>query len=90
MQKVVIDTNVIISSLIQESFPYKIVNEIFMENKIILCVSEALMKEYYDVLQRPKFALYHDFIVRVELLRTDIEAKAIMYFPQISIDLLSE
>jgi len=90
MQKVVIDTNVIISSLIQKSFPYKIVNELFIENKITLCVSETLMKEYYDVLRRPKFASYHDFRVRAESLLTDIEAKAIMYFPQISVDLLSD
>ena len=55
MQKVVIDTNVIVSSLIQKSFPYKIINELFIEDKIILCVSEFLMMEYYDVLRRPKF-----------------------------------
>ena len=90
MQKVIIDTNVIISSLIQKSFPYKIVNELFIENKITLCVSEMLMAEYYEVLRRPKFASYYDFAARAESLLTDIEARAIMYFPQVSIDLLSD
>ena len=90
MQKVVIDTNVIISSLIQKSFPYKIVNELFIESKITLCISETLMTEYYEVLRRPKFASYHDFVTRAELLLTDIEARAVMYFPQASIDLLSD
>ena len=33
MQKVVIDTNVIVSSLIQKSYPYKIMYELFIEDK---------------------------------------------------------
>lgn len=40
MQKIVIDTNVMVSSLIQKSYPYTIVNELFIDNKIKLCVSE--------------------------------------------------
>jgi putative PIN family toxin of toxin-antitoxin system len=90
MQKVVIDTNVIISSLIQQSFPYKIVTELFIESKITLCVSQALMTEYYDVLRRPKFTAFYDFVARAEALLADIETKAFMYFPEISLDLLSD
>jgi len=90
MQKVVIDTNVIVSALIQKSFPYKIVNELFIEDKIKLCVSEALMREYYEVLRRPKFAAYYDFVARAEALLADIEAKAVMYYPDISLDLISD
>ena len=90
MQKVVIDTNVIVSALIQKSFPYKIVNELFIEGKITLCVSEALMKEYYEVLRRPKFAAYYDFVARAEALLADIEEQAVMYSPNISLDLLSD
>ena len=90
MQKIVIDTNVIVSSLIQKSFPYKIVNELFIEGKIILCVSEALMAEYYEVLRRPKFAAYYAFVARAEMLLSDIETKAVMYFPKISLDLISD
>jgi len=90
MQKLIIDTNVIVSSLIQKSFPYKIVSELFIEDKVILCVSENLLAEYYEVLRRPKFAAYYDFVVKAEALLADIEAKAIMYYPQIGIDLLSD
>ena len=90
MQKVVIDTNVIVSSLIQKSFPYKIINELFIEDKIALCVSETLMKEYYDVLRRPKFTTYHYFVARAESLLADIETKAIMYIPLISLDLITD
>jgi len=90
MQKVVIDTNVIVSSLIQKSYPYKIMYELFIEDKMELCVSKALMKEYYDVLRRPKFAIYYDFIARAELLLNDIEAKATMYNPLISLNIISD
>jgi len=90
MQKTVIDTNVVVSSLIQKSFPYKIMTELFIENKIELCVSEALMKEYYDVLLRPKFMVYYDFSVRAKSLLADIEAKATKFIPLISLDLLSD
>jgi len=90
MQKVVIDTNVLVSSLIQKSFPYKIINELFIEEKIILCISEALMSEYHDVLRRPKFSLYSGFMLRAETLLADIELKAIIYNPTISLNLISD
>ena len=90
MQKVIIDTNVIVSSLIQKSFPYKIMTELFIKDKITLCISEELMMEYYDVLRRPKFSKYYDFSVRAETLLVDIEAKATEFFPLISLDLLSD
>jgi putative PIN family toxin of toxin-antitoxin system len=76
--------------LIQRSFPYKIVTELFIENKITLCVSEALLKEYHNVLQRPKFTAYHDFMARAEALLADIEAKSLMFYPEISLDIISD
>ena len=90
MQKLILDTNVIVSSLIQKSFPYKIVNELFIEDRVIVCVSENLMTEYYEVLRRPKFSAYHDFVAKAEGLLADIEARAVMYSPRIQIDVLSD
>ena len=90
MQNVIIDTNVIVSSIIQRSFPYKIMTELFVEGKITMCVSEELMKEYYEVLRRPKFDKYYDFTARAEALLADIELKAKMFSPEISLDLLSD
>jgi len=90
MQKVIIDTNVLVSSLIQKNFPYRIVHELFIEDRIILCVSESLMKEYYDVLRKPKFAAYSDFMKKAESLLADIEEKADMYIPMISLNMISD
>jgi len=45
MQKIIIDTNVIVFSLIQRSYPFRIVYELLFEDKIGLCVSPALLAE---------------------------------------------
>jgi putative PIN family toxin of toxin-antitoxin system len=55
MQKIILDTNVVVSALIQKSFPYLILHDLYIERKIRLCISENLMSEYHDVLKRDKF-----------------------------------
>jgi uncharacterized protein len=90
MQKIVIDTNVIVSSLIQRNIPNFIINELFIENKFQLCISDKLMAEYYEVLTRPKFTKFQDFFIRAEVLLADIEAKATKYFPTITLELISD
>ncbi len=90
MQKIVLDTNVIVSSLIQRSFPYRIIFELFMENKFQICVSDELMTEYYEVLARPKFARFTDFFIRAESLLVTIENKAIKYAPRVKLNFISD
>ncbi|WP_158859341.1 putative toxin-antitoxin system toxin component, PIN family [Lunatibacter salilacus] len=90
MQKNVIDTNVIVSSLIQRNYPYKIIYELFTHNKFMLCVSEELMSEYYEVLSRPKFAKFPDFFGKAENLLADIETKATKFVPSLKFDLISD
>jgi putative PIN family toxin of toxin-antitoxin system len=90
MQRIVIDTNEIISSLIQKSYPYTIVNELFIDDKIELCVSQELMTEYYEVLRREKFARFQDFFKRAESLLVEIETKATMFKPKVRLQLISD
>lgn len=90
MQKIVIDTNVIVSSLIQRNYPYFIISELFIDNKFQLCISEELMAEYYEVLTRPKFAKFQDFFIRAETLLADVEAKATKFYPTTKLDLISD
>jgi predicted nucleic acid-binding protein len=47
MQKIVIDTHVIVSSIIQRSYPYRIIHDLFVSNKFQLYISEQLLAEYY-------------------------------------------
>lgn len=90
MQRIVIDTNVVVSSIIQRSYPYYIVYELFVADKFQWCISEQLFAEYYEVLARPKFSKFHDFFHRAELLLADIDRKAQHYSPSIKLDLISD
>ncbi len=90
MQKIVIDTNVLVSSLIQKSYPYRIIYELFIDDKFLLCISNDLMSEYYEVLARPKFVGFPDFFTRAEILLVDVEAKARKYQPTKKLDLISD
>jgi len=90
MQKIIIDTNVLVSSLIQKSYPYKIIFDLFLEDKINLCVSSPLLKEYHDVLERPKFAQFQEFYIKAKIVLSNIEIKAICYEPDIKLDLITD
>lgn len=90
MQKVIIDTNVLISALIQKSFPYQIIDELFIEQRIELCISENIFAEYLEVLSRPKFAKYPDFVSRAENLLAEIEAKSLSYKPKVRLDIIKD
>jgi uncharacterized protein len=90
MQKIVIDTNVVVSSLIQRGFPNLIISELFIEQKIQLCISDELLAEYYDVLSRPKFSKFPDFFARAEALLVDIETNAKKYTPKIELTIITD
>jgi len=90
MQKLVIDTNVFVSALIQRSYPYLIINELFIERKIELCISDDLLKEYYAVFNRKKFAKYSNFINKAEMLIADIEAKSLKFTPKKKLTIISD
>ncbi len=90
MQKIIVDTNVLVSSLIQRSYPYRIVFELLIDEKFTLCVSDDLMREYYDVLSRPKFAKFYDFYAKAESLLADIEGNAKKFVPSTKIDMISD
>jgi putative PIN family toxin of toxin-antitoxin system len=90
MQKVILDTNVLISSIIQKNYPFLIVRELFFESKFFLCLSDSVMQEYWDVLFRKKFNKYPDFYsVALDLLK-EIGNRAIIFSPTISINLLDD
>ena len=90
MQRVIIDTNVIVSSLIQISFPHRIIFDLFIEDKILLCISPQLIAEYYEVLKRSKFAQFQEFAVKARIVLTNIEMKAIRYERHKVIELISD
>lgn len=90
MQRIVIDTNVIVSSPIQRGYSNLIINNLFIEQKFQLCISDELLAEYYEVLARPKFSKFQDFFIRAEALLVEIETKATKYVPTITLDLIAD
>lgn len=62
MHKLVIDTNVLISALINPSgIPAKILSEIVFCGKAQLYLSAEIIDEYILVINRPKFKKYQQF-----------------------------
>jgi uncharacterized protein len=90
MQKVILDTNVLISALIQKNYPFLIVSEIIFEKKAILCLSEELLQEYFDVLSRPKFSRYPDFEAAGQSLLGAISDSGTSFNPKKKINLLKD
>jgi putative PIN family toxin of toxin-antitoxin system len=90
MQKIVVDTNVFVSALIQRSYPYHIVAEVFSNDNIQLCLSDELYAEYFNVLNRKKFSKFPDFISNAQSLLIDIEKRAIKYYPTIRLEVISD
>jgi len=90
MQKVILDTNVIISSLIQRNFPFLIVYHCVLENTVDICLSNELIQEYVDVIHRPKFSKYPDFLKNAEFVLINIIKKANIYTPKRKLEILKD
>lgn len=80
----------LVSALIQKNYPFFIIDELFFEDKIQLCISDELLAEYFEVLSRPKFARYPDFVRRAENALAEIALKATFYIPKTKLDIISD
>ena len=93
MLKVVYDTNLIVSAALKkESLPALLLS-LALEDKVRLFISPALIKEYEEVLKRPRFKLGHNEImelieeinqkVEVQRLQTELDnAKGLQVLPE--------
>ncbi len=90
MQKIIIDTNVFVSALIQRSYPFYIVDSLFSNDNIQLCISDSLFEEYYEVLNREKFSRFPEFLSLSQVLLLEIEKRANKYFPTIKLDIIRD
>ena len=90
MRIVIIDTNVLVSAIIQKSYPYHIMYDLVGKDRVGLCISDDLIREYEDVLFRPKFRRYLDFYANAEIMLNLIRAKAKVYCPETKISLISD
>jgi len=78
MTTVVVDTNVLVSALINEEGLEGAVADLFFSQKLGLFVSEPILAEYQRVLQRPKLKLSPD---RVHSTLIEIRRIATVVYP---------
>ena len=90
MQKIILDTNIVVSALIQKNYPYYIVFEYVLNGQVQLCLSEALLQEYHDVLSRPKFAKINNFKNNAEIVLSRFAKTAVFYEPKICLDIVKD
>jgi uncharacterized protein len=88
--RLILDTNVLVSALIQRNYPYFIVDRILADAILQLCLSEQLFTEYVEVLNREKFSKFPDFHLRAQTLLTDIDQRALKFSPTISLNIISD
>jgi putative PIN family toxin of toxin-antitoxin system len=89
MQKIILDTNVIISSIIQKNYPYLIV-EYCIESNVKVCLSNALLEEYLEVLARPKFSNFPDFKTNADFLIARLSEISEFYEPKSKLDIIED
>ncbi len=90
MQRIVIDTNLIVSALIQRNYPFLILDEILVNPSIQVCLSDSVFEEYCEVLNRDKFSRFPDFVSNAQFILSEIHRIAITFSPSISLEVLSD
>ena len=88
--RLILDTNVLVSANIQRSYPYFIVDRVFADPNLELCISDQLFVEYVEVLNREKFAKFPDFHAMAQILLRDIETYGVRFTPAAKVDLISD
>lgn len=90
MQRIIIDTNVIVSALISRSYPFLIIERLLSDRHLHLCISDEVFREYYEVMHRDKFSKFPEFLTNAQLLLADIEVLAIKFLPKIKLDIIDD
>src|SRR5690554_643381 len=89
MQRIILDTNVVVSALIQKNYPYLIV-EYCLEGNATLCISSPILQEYIEGLSRPKFSKFPDFKKNAEFLLTCLSEIAEIHEPKIELSYIQD
>lgn len=84
MQRIILDTNVIVSALISKSYPSKILENILFKDGLRLCLSEEIFSEYAEVLSRSKFSKYPGFKENALLILNYINEVAEFHKPKLT------
>lgn len=90
MQKLIIDTNIIVSALISNSIPTKILYELVLTEKVETCLSNEIFGEYVDVLNRDKFSKFTNFKSQADIVLNRLREISRFYNTTEKIDILTD
>lgn len=90
MQKLILDTNIIVSALISNSIPTKILYELVLPQKVKTCLTDEIFKEYIEVLNRGKFTKYLNFKSKADIVLNMLREISTYYETNRKIDILSD
>lgn len=90
MQKLILDTNVIVSALISSSIPTKILYELVLTKKVDACLSEEVFAEYVEVLNRDKFANFVNFKTKAEVVLNKMREISSFYRINTKVEVLTD
>jgi len=90
MQKLILDTNVIVSALISSSIPTRILYELVLTKKVETCLSEEVFAEYVEVLNRDKFAKFAAFKTKAEVVLSKLREISTFYQTDRKVEILTD
>lgn len=90
MQKIILDTNVIVSALIANSIPTKILYELVLTKIVETCLSEDIFTEYVEVLGREKFERFPHFKIKADVVLNKLREISTFYRTDRRIDILTD
>lgn len=81
MQRIVLDTNVLVSALIGSSFPKFILYRLVLDKQIALCLSSEVFEEYETVLSRERFAKFSGFTEESKIVLNKLSEMSLLFYP---------
>ena len=90
MQKLILDTNVIISALISNSIPSRILYDLVLTQKVEICLSQEIFTEYVEVLNRDKFSKFTNFKAKADVVLSRLREIATFYQTNRQVEVLTD
>lgn len=90
MQKIILDTNVIVSALISDSVPKMILYALVFSKHVRPCLSTEVFEEYVEVLNREKFNKFPDFKIKADIVLVKFRELSKVYETDRKIEILTD
>lgn len=88
--RVVLDTNILISALIKQGSSSIILNKVIEGNQVKICLSDAVWDEYQQVLKRPKFSKYPQFVENSLVLLHFLKNHSLYFQPKRKVSIIKD